>query len=73
MLPRSIRSARNLQAGAEFAVEDTPEGVLLRPLKRFPPTRIDEVFGSAGYRGPALSLAQMNAAVAAVAKKHRRR
>jgi len=73
VLPSSIRTARNLQPGAEFAVEDTPEGVLLRPLKPFPPTRVDEVFGSAGYRGRALSLAQMDAAVAAEAKKRRRR
>ena len=73
VLPRSIRSARNLQPGAEFAVEDTPEGVLLRPLKPFPPTRVKEVFGSAGYCGPSLSLAQMDAAVAAEAKKRRRR
>ena len=73
VLPSSIRNARNLQAGAEFAVEDTPEGVLLRPLKPFPPTRVSEVFGSAGYRGRALSLAQMDAAVAAEAKKRRRR
>ena len=73
VLPSSIRTARNLQPGAEFAVEDTPEGVLLRPLKPFPPTRVDEVFGSAGYRGPALSLAQMDAAIAAEAKKRRRR
>jgi hypothetical protein len=54
-------------------VEDTPEGVLLRPLKPFSPTRVSEVFGSAGYRGRALSLAQMDAAVAAEAKKRRRR
>jgi len=73
VLPSSIRTARHWRAGAEFAVEDTPEGVLLRPLKPFPPTRVDEVFGSAGYRGPALSLAQMDAAIAAEAKKRRRR
>ncbi|MGQ0510462.1 MAG: AbrB/MazE/SpoVT family DNA-binding domain-containing protein [Betaproteobacteria bacterium] len=73
VLPSAIRAARNLQPGAEFTVEDTPDGVLLRPLKPFPPTRVDEVFGSAGYRGQALSLAQMDAAVADEAKKRRRR
>ncbi len=73
VLPSSIRTARNLQPGAEFAVEDTPEGVLLRPLSPFPPTRVEDVFGSAGYRGQALSLAQMDAAVAVEAKKRRRR
>lgn len=71
VLPRSIRSARKLRAGAEFAVVDTPEGVLLRPLKPFPPTRVDEVFGSAAYRGRALSVARMHAAVAAEARKRR--
>ncbi len=73
VLPSSIRTARKLRAGAEFAVEDTPEGVLLRPLKPFPATRVGEVFGSASYRGRARSIAQMDAAVAAEAKKRRRR
>jgi AbrB family looped-hinge helix DNA binding protein len=72
VLPSSIRTARKLQAGTEFAVENTPEGVLLRPLKPFAATRVEDVFGSAGYRGRALSLAQMDAAVAAEAKKRRR-
>ena len=73
VLPSSIRTARNPQPGAEFSVEDTPEGVLLRPLKPFAPTRVDEVFGSAGYRGAAKSSRQMDAAVAAEAKKRARR
>lgn len=72
VLPRSVRTAHKLEAGAEFSVESTPEGVLLRPLKPFAPTRVKDVFGSAGYRGRALSLAQMDAAVAAEAKKRRR-
>ncbi|MGE0873732.1 MAG: AbrB/MazE/SpoVT family DNA-binding domain-containing protein [Burkholderiales bacterium] len=72
VLPSAIRTARNWQAGAEFAVEETPEGVLLRPLKPFAPTSVAEVFGSAGYRGKPLSLAQMDAAVAAEARKRRR-
>lgn len=73
VLPSSIRSARNWQAGVEFAVEDTPDGVLLRPLKPFPPSTVGEVFGSAGYQGPAKTVAQMEAAVADEAKKRRRR
>lgn len=72
VLPRSVRTAHKLEAGTEFSVESTPEGVLLRPLKPFAPTRVKDVFGSAGYRGRALSLAQMDAAVAAEAKKRRR-
>jgi AbrB family looped-hinge helix DNA binding protein len=72
VLPSAIRTARNLQPGAEFSVEDTPEGVLLRPLKPFPATSVGEVFGSAGYRGPTKSLAQMEAAIRAEARKRRK-
>ena len=69
VLPSSIRAARNWQAGLEFSVEDTPEGVLLRPLKPFALTHIEDVFGSAGYAGPSKSVDEMHAAVAAESKK----
>jgi len=73
VLPKSIRAAQNLQPGTEFAVEDTPDGVLLRPLSPFPPTRVEDVFGSANYSGPVLTLEQMDAAVAIGSKRHVRR
>ena len=69
VLPSSIRAARNWKAGVEFSVEETPEGVLLRPLKPFAPTRIEDVFGSAGYIGPSKSVEEMHAAVAAESRK----
>src|SRR5215472_12977882 len=40
ILPKSIRDAHRWQRGTEFMVEDTAVGVLLRPAKPFPPTRI---------------------------------
>jgi hypothetical protein len=60
-----LRDADRGDDWANFAVEGTSETVLLRPLKPFPLTRVDEVFGSAARRGRALSFAQMDAAVAA--------
>jgi AbrB family looped-hinge helix DNA binding protein len=36
ILPKSIRDAYRWQPGTEFMVEDTTEGVLLRPAKPFP-------------------------------------
>ena len=33
ILPKSIRASHQWEPGVEFAVEDTPEGVLLRPLE----------------------------------------
>jgi len=39
ILPKSIRASHKWEPGVEFAVEDTPDGVLLRPLKPFEATR----------------------------------
>lgn len=59
ILPKAIRSTHNWQPGIEFAVEDTPEGVLLRPLKPFKPTSLDAVLGCAEYQGPTKTLEEM--------------
>jgi AbrB family looped-hinge helix DNA binding protein len=65
VLPKSIRDAHRLEPGAEFAVEDRPEGILLRPLVRpFAPTRVEDVLGCTGYKGPAKSIEEMDAAIA---------
>ncbi|MCJ7797313.1 MAG: hypothetical protein MUQ56_11210 [Thermoleophilia bacterium] len=58
------------EPGVEFSVEDTPDGVLLRPLKPFKATRLEDVFGCAGYTGPAKSIEEMDAGVAAGIEAH---
>lgn len=68
ILPKSIRAAHQWEPGVEFVVEDTAEGVLLRPLKPFEPTRIEDVIGCTGYPGPARTFEEMNAAIAAGVK-----
>lgn len=69
VLPSSIRSARNWKPGTELAVENRPEGVLLRPLKPFAASRLAEVIGSSGYRGPRKSLKDMENAVLREARR----
>lgn len=64
ILPKHIRMAHKWQAGVEFSVEDTPDGVLLRPLKPFRPTRLEDVIGCASYTGPAKTIEEMDAAIA---------
>ena len=56
----------------KFAVEETKEGVLLRPLKPFPPTNVQEVMGCAGYTGRRKSLKDMATAIARGARERRR-
>ncbi|MGH8470566.1 MAG: AbrB/MazE/SpoVT family DNA-binding domain-containing protein [Gammaproteobacteria bacterium] len=71
VLPSATRATRGWTTGTEFAVEETPEGVLLRPLKPFAQTRVEEVFGMARYQGPKRSLKDMAEAVLAEARKRK--
>ena len=64
VLPLSIRTARALTPGMEFRVEDTAEGVLLRPVRTLPETRLEDVAGLLKYKGRPKSLREMDEAVA---------
>ncbi len=56
IIPKSVREAHRWAAGTEFTIEDTPQGVLLKPKRLFPETRLEEGLGCTGYQGPPLSL-----------------
>ena len=43
IIPKSIRQNHRWLIGQEFTVEDTGEGVLLRPKSPFPRTTVEEV------------------------------
>lgn len=73
ILPKHIRTAHKWSPGVEFQVEDTPDGILLRPLKLFKPTRLKDVVGCAGYTGPAKTVDEMDAGIAAGVKATRGR
>lgn len=69
ILPMAIRRQKRWGAGTRLVVEDTTEGVLLRPAPHFPETRPEEVFASLSTAGPPKTLAQMEAGVLAEAKR----
>ncbi|HVZ68248.1 MAG TPA: AbrB/MazE/SpoVT family DNA-binding domain-containing protein [Rhizomicrobium sp.] len=73
ILPKRIRDERHWRAGTELVVENTPEGVLLKPAPLFPPTRIEDVFGALRYRGKAKTLEEMDAAVTTEVKRRHAR
>ena len=62
IIPKSIRDARGWGPGQSFEVEERGEALLLRPVSPFAPTRIEDVIGSAGYRGPKRSDAEIEQA-----------
>jgi AbrB family looped-hinge helix DNA binding protein len=72
ILPKAIRDQRRWSAGTRLTVEETPDGVLLKAAPLFPVTTIDEVVGILRHKGKPLSLDDMEAAVAAEAKRRAR-
>lgn len=72
ILPKAVRDQRHWPAGTRLTVEDTPEGVLLKPVPVFPESSVDAVFGSLHYQGPALSIEDMDEAVSREAKRRAR-
>jgi AbrB family looped-hinge helix DNA binding protein len=73
ILPKVIRDQRHWRPGTELVVEDTPDGVLLKAKPAFAPTRPKDVFASLSYKGPARSIADMKAGIAAEAKRRHAR
>lgn len=73
ILPKEIRRQRRWASGTRLIVEDTAEGVLLRPAPLFPATQPQDVFASLPRRGRAKSLADMKAGIAAEAKRRHAR
>lgn len=74
VLPAAIRAANAWPTGTEFELIEMAEGLMLKPLARpnpFAPSRLQEVFGMAGYRGPALTVEDMHAAVQSEAARRR--
>lgn len=63
ILPKAVRDAHNWEPGTEFAIEEVEGGVLLRPLKPFPRTTLQEVIGCTGYSGTAKALDDMECAI----------
>lgn len=63
ILPKALRESRHWTAGTRLVVEDTSEGVLLRPAPAFPRTGLGEVFGMLQASGPARTIEEMDAAV----------
>lgn len=70
LLPKSVRDAHGWGPGTNFVIESTPDGVRLRVKAPFAPTRLEEVFGSVRYAGPAVNLQEMDAGIRGAAGRH---
>ncbi|HEX7325613.1 MAG TPA: AbrB/MazE/SpoVT family DNA-binding domain-containing protein [Rhodanobacteraceae bacterium] len=63
VLPAAVRKRQGWDAGTRLTVEETPQGVLLKGSPFFPPTRMEDVYGAAHYKGPSVSIEEMDKAI----------
>jgi AbrB family looped-hinge helix DNA binding protein len=63
ILPKGIRVSRAWGPGTEFTVEETGNGILLRPAARFPEADLAEVAGCLRSNRKSKTPAQMSAAI----------
>lgn len=73
ILPKAIRQKRHWNAGTQLIVEDTIEGVLLKAAPVFVPTKPHEVFACLPHRGRPKTVKEMEAGIAAEAKRRHAR
>ena len=70
VIPKEIRDRHGLRAGAILEVVDRPNEIVLRPVARFAPTRIEDVAGCLYRKGQrARTLKEMDAGVMREAKR----
>ena len=69
VIPKQVRTAHGWEPGLEFVVEDTGDGIKLKPIKPYKKTTIQEILGCVNYKGPRKSLKEMEAAIAEGARK----
>ena len=69
ILPNRIRLSRAWTPGTEFTVEETADGVLLRPAGQFPRTELEDVAGCLRSKGKTKTLSQMSDAIGREVKR----
>jgi AbrB family looped-hinge helix DNA binding protein len=73
ILPKTIRDQRHWNAGTRLIVENTADGVLLKAAPIFAPTKPEDVFASLPHQGEPKTLKEMDARIAAEAKRRHTR
>ncbi len=71
VIPESVRRAHHWKAGTEFVIEEEADGIRLSPVHATTAASWEALIGCTGYRGPRLSLVEMDEAVAREASRHK--
>ncbi|WP_392533127.1 AbrB/MazE/SpoVT family DNA-binding domain-containing protein [Nostoc sp. C117] len=63
IIPQSLREANQWEVGQEFIVINMGDGILLKPKKPFPETKLDDVAGCLKHQGKPKTLEDMDNAI----------
>lgn len=69
VLPKEIRDALGWREGTELAVEETTDGVRLRPVHAQDDVTLEELVGCVGYDGPPRTIEDMDRAILQAVRK----
>jgi len=70
VIPKAVRILHGWEAGLEFVIENVDDGIKLKPIKPYEKTKIEDVIGCVGYKGPKKSLKDMEAAITKGAREN---
>ncbi len=68
-IPQILRDKYHWKDGQEFIIINIGDGILLKPKKIFPETRLDEVAGVLKYEGKAKTIEEMDIAISQAIKE----
>ncbi len=63
IIPRAIRARRGWRPGAELVIEERGDEVVLRLAAEPAHSRLEDLVGCTGYRGPRRSLRELEAGI----------
>ena len=63
-IPQNLREQYQWQDGQELIIINVGDGILLKPKKTFPETKLDDVAGCLNYQGKAKTIEEMEQAIA---------
>ncbi len=63
IIPKVLRTAHKWEVGQEFVAIDVGDGILLKPKKPFPETKLEDVAGCLQYKGQPKTIEEMNEAI----------
>ncbi len=69
IIPKAFRDAHGWGPGMDFEIEDTGGTLVLRPVKPFPTTSIDDVVGCLKWHGPPKTLEEMDEGIVREARR----